>query len=223
MALLIFSCTSRADPDCTDRDGMTDSEYHLICANSRNEISILKEKIHNEVEFFKKWRLEIDKTSKYVKPKKLAEDMLSIEKLVMKAESAITTVAEIGCKFEEYPGFEVFSGSSALNYPLCLQTARENQLIDFLQKALNYSVISKPSFDCEKASTSVEIAICQSPELSNLDVQISETYFEAIKKGSHSVKKDQKNWMRNVRNECAKDLHIKKCLDDVMGSRLRSL
>lgn len=58
------------------------------------------------------------------------------------------------------------------------------------------------SFDCRKAATKVEKAICADDELSSLDEEMAATYQLALKKGKASdVKAEQREWLKE-RNSC---------------------
>lgn len=57
------------------------------------------------------------------------------------------------------------------------------------------------SFDCSKASTTVERSICASPELSSLDDEMAKTFRAALAKGGEAIRPDQRIWM-NQRNSC---------------------
>jgi len=61
-----------------------------------------------------------------------------------------------------------------------------------------------PSFDCNKASTKVEKAICDSKKLSVLDRELSEIYRKkrAIPDILDDVRKSQLEWLRNERSKC---------------------
>lgn len=69
------------------------------------------------------------------------------------------------------------------------------------------------SFDCRKASTSVEKIICSSPSLSKLDSELSEIYKEAVGK-EPSIKRDQIDWLRE-RNKCQNE----SCLESAYNER----
>jgi len=64
-----------------------------------------------------------------------------------------------------------------------------------------------PSFDCQKASNGAERLICSSQQLAELDVQLNQTYRDylaSLEAGQRSEsKKEQGNWVRQVRNACA--------------------
>jgi len=59
---------------------------------------------------------------------------------------------------------------------------------------------NSPSFDCRKATTTVEKLVCNSPDLSKLDVSLAETYKEAVSK-DRSIRDDQRAWNAE-KNKC---------------------
>lgn len=60
------------------------------------------------------------------------------------------------------------------------------------------------SFDCAKASTLVEKAICSDAELSKLDDLLALTYKKALAAQSDGgeLNLQQRTWLKNVRNQC---------------------
>lgn len=58
------------------------------------------------------------------------------------------------------------------------------------------------SFDCTKASTQVEYAICGNPTLSALDEQLSRTYRQALAQDPQ-VRSRQLAWLRGPREQCS--------------------
>lgn len=63
------------------------------------------------------------------------------------------------------------------------------------------------SFDCNKATTWVEKAICKSPELSKLDEAMAKNYKKDLSNGSDKYDKnnitiDQRLWLKFQRNTC---------------------
>ena len=59
------------------------------------------------------------------------------------------------------------------------------------------------SFDCKKASTEVEQAICADPELSKLDEQLSKIYKQALQKGPKAkMQAAQKEWLKERNTRC---------------------
>lgn len=65
-----------------------------------------------------------------------------------------------------------------------------------------------PSFNCQKASTKIELEICSSKLLSFLDLYLSDIYKLSLKKFPENVdnlKKSQRDWLKNHRdNSCLK-------------------
>lgn len=58
------------------------------------------------------------------------------------------------------------------------------------------------SFDCGKATTSVEKLICSSPELRIADIQLYELYSRAIRqsKNPDQIRSQQRQWLKNIRS-----------------------
>lgn len=67
------------------------------------------------------------------------------------------------------------------------------------------AAVAGPSFDCAKATTPVEKAICDSPRLSELDRRMSTMYQElmSVYEDKPALSKDQVSWLRNQRNACS--------------------
>lgn len=93
------------------------------------------------------------------------------------------------------------------------------------------------SFDCAKAGTPFEHAICDSPELSRADDRLAKTYQTAIGGLSEGaladVRGDQRNWLDYARRVCAPDAkpmtsgsydeERQRCLINVFNSRSSAL
>ncbi len=72
--------------------------------------------------------------------------------------------------------------------------------------------VSAASFDCKKAASEVEKLICQNPELSRLDDEMTRMYKRALASapdkplrasdGREWLKKEQRGWLRYTRNAC---------------------
>ncbi|MEK7323145.1 MAG: lysozyme inhibitor LprI family protein [Pseudomonadota bacterium] len=72
--------------------------------------------------------------------------------------------------------------------------------------------VSAASFDCKKAVSEVEKLICQNPELSRLDDEMTRMYKKALASapdkplpasdGRDWLKKEQRGWLRYTRNAC---------------------
>jgi uncharacterized protein len=77
------------------------------------------------------------------------------------------------------------------------------------------------SFDCAKASTLVEKAICSESQLSDLDDSLQQSYKKAMASthDAAALKSDQRAWLTNVRNKCPDSA----CLKRVYTERVASL
>ncbi|GBF26904.1 hypothetical protein MnTg02_01947 [bacterium MnTg02] len=90
-------------------------------------------------------------------------------------------------------------------------------------KIKELSPVTKPSFNCKTARKITEVAICNSPELSRLDVEMSALYF-ARRSGlggnyKRSIVDSQRQWL-GERNACG---YNKKCLRQKYLERIRYL
>jgi len=78
---------------------------------------------------------------------------------------------------------------------------------------------TSPSFNCEKASTSVEKMICSESSLAKLDNQIASSYKDALKNASgnsgqiENLKQSQKQWLK-TRNQCSSSDCLAKSYED---------
>ncbi|ABC29793.1 uncharacterized protein conserved in bacteria, putative lipoprotein [Hahella chejuensis KCTC 2396] len=69
--------------------------------------------------------------------------------------------------------------------------------------ALDGSVSAAASFDCAKASSSVEALICEDDQLSSLDERLAAAYKQARESGfGKEIKFSQTLWLNNSRNLC---------------------
>lgn len=77
------------------------------------------------------------------------------------------------------------------------------------------------SFDCQKASSFVEKAICQNQTLSALDDELATAYQAAqdASKNQETLKKQQFSWLKNKRNVC----QTNSCLEKAYEKRIAVL
>jgi uncharacterized protein len=77
------------------------------------------------------------------------------------------------------------------------------------------------SFDCAKVKSGVEKTICASVVLTSLDEQLTRAYKAALSASGNSdtVKSQQKEWLRDIRNKCQDE----SCLKDAYQKRLTQL
>ncbi len=75
------------------------------------------------------------------------------------------------------------------------------------------------SFDCSKARLAAEIAVCDSPQLSRLDEEMSALYFGLPYIVREEIKGSQRRWLRR-RNACGYDAL---CIEDAYLRRIEVL
>lgn len=87
----------------------------------------------------------------------------------------------------------------------------------------------KPGFDCAKARSQVEKAICEDADLAHKDHQMSEAYKKALSKqkaadGKMKLLQEQNEFLRN-RDQCKKGNRKldTDCLEDIYNRRIKSL
>jgi uncharacterized protein len=87
---------------------------------------------------------------------------------------------------------------------------------------------AQPSFDCAKASTPVERAICAKPELAKADREMATLYGTLAGKLSGAAKehlvKDQVAWLENRAKACTgRPEEVTRCLDNRYAARIATL
>ncbi|MCX8227135.1 MAG: peptidoglycan-binding protein, partial [Sulfitobacter sp.] len=82
-------------------------------------------------------------------------------------------------------------------------------------------IVSQPSFDCARASTPTESAICSSSTLADLDRAMARAYRDALATGKSpsGTKRDQRDWIAR-RNACGAS---QVCLETTMRQRMLTL
>lgn len=80
------------------------------------------------------------------------------------------------------------------------------------------------SFDCAKATTAIDRAICASPVLSDLDDRLAKAYTDSQLRATDqparaAIKAEQLTWLRQTRNSCPDDI----CLAEAYQSRIQAL
>jgi uncharacterized protein YecT (DUF1311 family) len=83
------------------------------------------------------------------------------------------------------------------------------------------------SFDCDKAKTAVENAICYSSTVASLDVAVDRTYRTWLDNlnnaDSDILKKEQKDWLRKRDLLCGNDTQVISCLEVLYRARVLEL
>ena len=92
-----------------------------------------------------------------------------------------------------------------------------------LRRSGLFIVSVRPSFDCSKAHSSAETAICANPTLAVHDRILASLYRYKISQadgiGASNLRADQRQWLR-FRESCGSDT---KCLDSAYDLRIRIL
>ncbi len=87
-------------------------------------------------------------------------------------------------------------------------------------------VTFSPSFDCRRASTAVEHAICNDPQLAALDGELDAAYQEARsvldEDGRRALRDEQRAWLK-VRDACERDTWPVLCVKTTVMERLEVL
>ena len=83
------------------------------------------------------------------------------------------------------------------------------------------SVAYAASFDCAKATTTIEKQICADDQLSALDSQLAQLYMESRSNSANAdlLKSEQRAWLTTVRNKCDDP----ECLRQAYTARIASL
>jgi uncharacterized protein len=78
------------------------------------------------------------------------------------------------------------------------------------------TVVLAASFDCRKAASPVEKAICSDSQLSELDSFMGQTYKKALEDSSNpgALKAEQRSWLSNIRNRCQNAECLRRCYND---------
>ncbi len=79
------------------------------------------------------------------------------------------------------------------------------------------------SFDCAKAKSKIEKAICADPKLSQFDEDLNRYYttaLEALKDGASCLKNDERQWVKTARDKCGPKAD---CLTKAYLGRLATL
>jgi uncharacterized protein len=83
-----------------------------------------------------------------------------------------------------------------------------------------------PTFDCAKASGSIEKMVCADPELGTLDRTLSAVYSAALSKAANErppvLKTEQRGWIKG-RNDCWKADDKRACIVEAYRRRMAEL
>ncbi|MCF3936178.1 MliC family protein [Acuticoccus sp. M5D2P5] len=96
--------------------------------------------------------------------------------------------------------------------------------------SIGAAIAAEPSFDCAKAQSSAEEAVCQDQALAQLDVTLSNIYQLALNEASASgdeektetLKAMQRGWVKG-RDDCWKADDLKSCITNEYAMRIHAL
>ncbi|MDR1080735.1 MAG: lysozyme inhibitor LprI family protein [Deltaproteobacteria bacterium] len=92
--------------------------------------------------------------------------------------------------------------------------------------AFPHALAAQPSFDCRKATSSVEITICNNSDLSMRDGVMSDLYNDARNSpyiDRNDLLRSQRAWWRKRENQCGRSRQAVKCLEDLYSERIDEL
>lgn len=81
--------------------------------------------------------------------------------------------------------------------------------------------VNAASFDCNKASTVIEKAICSDTELSKIDDEMSAVYAK-VYAINPDIKATQRDWLKNIK-QCTGEANVVSCLKEAYRIRLSGL
>jgi uncharacterized protein/TPR repeat protein len=81
--------------------------------------------------------------------------------------------------------------------------------------------VNAASFDCNKASTGIEKAICSDAELSKIDDEMSAVYAK-VYAINPDIKATQRDWLKNIK-QCTGEANVVSCLKEAYRIRLSGL
>ncbi|MDR2611610.1 MAG: lysozyme inhibitor LprI family protein [Deltaproteobacteria bacterium] len=96
----------------------------------------------------------------------------------------------------------------------------------YLAFAPRLAAYEEPSFDCDKAASSVEITICSDSGLAVLDRRMAQLYSRArqspyVDRGE--LLADQRRWWRLRESQCGRSRRAVECLVDMYQARIDEL
>ncbi|WP_141246517.1 lysozyme inhibitor LprI family protein [Actibacterium ureilyticum] len=123
---------------------------------------------------------------------------------------------------------EIVETLSGARVPIALRgsSAAIRELETFCQTPLGQAVAIKPSFDCSRAGTPTEKAICSNSELAKRDVEVSAVYGEARAKLDQSMQEAllalQRAWLAE-RDSCGANVQCLAQSMDMQSQRIRQI
>ena len=87
------------------------------------------------------------------------------------------------------------------------------------------AVFSQPSFDCAKADTTIEKAICADPDLASLDAELATAYKQAVARAGDDqslVRGEERWWISEINRDCDHS-NPGDCIREAYAKRLAEL
>lgn len=112
--------------------------------------------------------------------------------------------------------------------------SRNNRSVPFLSLVPVFSLLAAllllscttraAGFDCTKASTQIEKAVCADDEVSALDERMSEAFEQRLKVSTdtRALRRSQRKWLRSIRDSCT-GIQTRECLVAAYASRIAFL
>jgi uncharacterized protein YecT (DUF1311 family) len=118
---------------------------------------------------------------------------------------------------------ETFHDTSGRSDPLVIKLRWNSQQREFQTASVKAAQPYHTSFDCAKAKTDVENAVCYVQELAFLDVRMSGTYAQLQDQlegaDADTLVHEQKEWLEKRKVICAPDWDISNCLETLYRAR----
>lgn len=99
----------------------------------------------------------------------------------------------------------------------------EDKKLGLLEIAKQSARFSKPSFDCKKATSAIEKAICSDEVLAIFDNELNYAFGRAKIRFGDQMVKEQQAWLIRRKNKCADIAVLQDCLAEVTRTRIRYL
>jgi len=120
-----------------------------------------------------------------------------------------------------------YHDESGRDNPLVIRYRWNGRDKEFQVAAVKVAPRYQTSFDCDRAKTAVENAICYSPEAASLDLAVQQSYSNWMEHLSDAdsdvLKKEQKEWLRKRDLICGDDYEVFHCVATLYGARLLEL
>lgn len=148
---------------------------------------------------------------------------LKIPELTKKQEAVLFCRCFYDLSVEDGLLVETYHDQSDRTDPLVLKLRWNSQANEFQVAQVKMPPAYKTSFDCDKAKTSIESAVCESSTVAALDVDVDRAYkkwLDTLNNAESDVlMKEQKAWLHKRDQLCGQDIDILNCLEIVYKER----